>query len=86
MKKTALIFGLFSLVVVATSFEAPVKTNTEIAGIDIMLGTDGTGQLGKDGRHKADFVEVRDKSNINYNNSIHFDTDRQSKRIDVKLD
>ncbi len=48
MKKTALIFGLFSLVVVSTSFEAPVKTNTSIAGIDIIFGSDGTGgQAGK---------------------------------------
>ncbi|MBS7256180.1 hypothetical protein [Flavobacterium branchiicola] len=48
MKKAALIFGLFSLVTVATSFEAPEKTNTAVAGIDIMMGSDGTGgQAGK---------------------------------------
>jgi len=46
MKKAALTFGLFSLVMVATSFTAPEKTNTSYADVRIDLGIDGDGATG----------------------------------------
>ena len=42
MKKTALTIGLFSLVMVATSFAAP-QTATTSATVSVSLDTDGTG-------------------------------------------
>lgn len=59
MKKAALTFGLFSLIMVATSFVTPEKTNTAVARtIEIMIGTDGTGGTGGQGtpKRKSDFA------------------------------
>ncbi|WP_316635913.1 hypothetical protein [uncultured Flavobacterium sp.] len=85
MKKAALTFGLFSLIMVATSFATPEKKNKSIAGnIDIMIGVDGNGT--RDGRHKVDVAGIGTKSDINYSSLKNFDTDRQSRRIDVKVD
>ncbi|WP_264553068.1 hypothetical protein [Flavobacterium sp. N2038] len=84
MKKTALIFGLFSLVVVATSFVTPEKINTSVAeGIDIMIGTDGgQGRVGK----KSDFAY----DNSNHKNSANklnsFNLDSQFTTSKVKVD
>ncbi|PIF31860.1 hypothetical protein CLU81_2368 [Flavobacterium sp. 9] len=42
MKKAALTFGLFSLIMVATSFVTPEKTKTSVAAnIEISIGVDG---------------------------------------------
>ena len=62
MKKTALTFGLFSLVMVATSFATP-KTNSVLLAQNQTIErdgeTDGTGAVG--GQKKADFHQVREQ-------------------------
>lgn len=86
MKKTALTFGLFSLVIAATSFANPVATNSSTEkGIDISLDTDG-GVGTRDGRHKADFADSRIQSETSFNHLKSFNADSQSLRMNVKLD
>ncbi|MDP5198202.1 hypothetical protein [Flavobacterium sp. DG2-3] len=79
MKKTALTFGLFSLVAVATSFANPTATNSSTdKGIDI-FDTDGTGH-GTSGRRKGDeFAQSKNVANS-------FNADRQFTRVTVKVD
>ncbi|WP_281634207.1 hypothetical protein [Flavobacterium luteolum] len=81
MKKTALTFGLFSLVIVATSFANPTVSNSSVKkGIDIFdTDTDGTGH-GTSGRRKGDdFAQTKNISN-------DFNADRQYTRTTVKVD
>lgn len=79
MKKTALTIGLFSLVMVATSFANPtVSSSSTEKGIDI-FDTDGTGH-GTSGRRKGDdFAQTKNISNS-------FNADRQYTRTNVKVD
>jgi hypothetical protein len=82
MKKAALTFGLFSLVMVATSFATPQTTSSSIKGIiNTTLETDGGGdasQRGKSGK-KLDVYSTPDQLNS-------FASDSQSTRSRVKLD
>lgn len=85
MKKAALTFGLFSLIMVATSFATPEKTNKSIAGnIDIMIGVDGgNGRVSR----KGDFVSnVSKESNSNETQIKGFALNSQLTKSSVKLD
>ena len=86
MKKAALTFGLFSLIMVATSFVTPEKTNKSIAGnIDIMIGADG-GQAGPNKR-KSDFAyDTSNKINSDRNHLKSFTSGNQLTISKVKLD
>ncbi|RKR10452.1 hypothetical protein C8C83_2128 [Flavobacterium sp. 90] len=86
MKKAALTFGLFSLILVATSFVTPEKTNKSTAGnIDISVGVDG-GQLGRIGR-KSDFAyNTSNQVNAVGNKFKSFSSDSQVTKSKVKLD
>ncbi|MEN2401328.1 hypothetical protein GKZ90_0016180 [Flavobacterium sp. MC2016-06] len=87
MKKAALTFGLFSLVMVATSFANPVQTNNTITIVP--LGTDGTGgqqgPLGP-GKKKVDDFTGTNQSVLKLNQSSSFGTDSQSSSRAIKLD
>ncbi|WP_157509887.1 hypothetical protein [Flavobacterium denitrificans] len=81
MKKTALTFGLFSLVVVATSFAAPENT-TYLAASDTIkvLPIDG----GATGRtKKVDFHGSNDQLS---NNQSNFSNVNQAFGSDKKID
>ncbi|WPO79892.1 hypothetical protein [Flavobacterium sp. KACC 22761] len=77
MKKTALTFGLFSLVVVATSFAAPITSITEQ---DTIIG--GGQSTGRD--RKVDFHTTT--NDLKNNQSEGFRQDRQSLGNTIKLD
>ncbi len=77
MKKTALTFGLFSLVMVATSFAAPT---TSLAEPDTIIGQ----STGRDGGRKVDFHTTT--NDLKNNQSEAFSQDRQSLRNTIKLD
>lgn len=81
MKKTALTFGLFSLVMVATSFANPKTSSSSKGIINTTLETDGGGdasQRGKNGK-KLDVHNVSGQLNS-------FASDSQSTKSRVKLD
>lgn len=85
MKKTALTFGLFSLVIAATSFANPAASNSSTQeGIDISFDTGGNGT--RDGRHKADFAGTAIQSETSAKHLNSFNADSQSLRMNVKLD
>lgn len=89
MKKTALTIGLFSLVMVATSFANPEvssKLSASMTKIDppVMGGSGGSGATNQ-GRKKVDFAAVGNEVNVNSHLSS-FDSDSQSKRMSVKID
>ncbi|MCD0470052.1 hypothetical protein [Flavobacterium sp. JAS] len=87
MKKAALTIGLFSSIMVATSFATPEKTNKSIAGnIDIMIGTDGTGSQRGNDRRKTDEYRKSNESDLSYNQVKGFDAVSQSMRTDKKID
>ena len=75
MKKTALTFGLFSLVAVATSFATPsIASNEELR----ILGPIDGGATG--GQKKSDFHAV------NVNKQLDFSSVNQSIGTDKKVD
>ncbi|MDQ6471284.1 hypothetical protein RB619_11570 [Flavobacterium sp. LHD-80] len=78
MKKTALTFGLFSLVMVATSFAAPTTSFVES---DTIIGGQSTG---RDGGRKVDFHTTT--NDLKNNQSEGFSQDRQSLGNTIKLD
>lgn len=84
MKKTALTLGLFSLVMVATSFANPVETNTSSTKNMAMTIDPGIGQAGRDGRKR----DVQDTSNqFNSSNELNsLSSSNQSARSVVKVD
>jgi hypothetical protein len=90
MKKAALTFGLFSLVMVATSFATPEKKVSHSYAdntIEIGIGTDGSGNGGQrtgNGRKTDEYTSSQLKSASNQLNS--FASDSQSTRSRVKLD
>jgi hypothetical protein len=83
MKKTALTIGLFSLVVVATSFANPtiapstIQTSSEYKDTDVMTGSNNGRKLDYTGQNTT-------QSNLNQTEG--FRQDRQSKGITIKLD
>ena len=83
MKKTALTFGLFSLVVAATSFANPttpsIVSNEELS---IVLPIHG-GATG--GQKKDDLQRVNDQS-LNGNKQLDFASVNQSIGTDKKVD
>ncbi|MBL0736430.1 hypothetical protein JI750_06005 [Flavobacterium sp. GN10] len=86
MKKTALTIGLFSLVVVATSF-ASTEVPTYLAANDsikILPPVDGKGgqKTTQDGK-KIDFHGA---SNTDFNETKSFNSDRQSFGRNIKVD
>lgn len=86
MKKAALTFGLFSLVMVATSFATPEKTSRSYADNTIDIGTDGTGnqKTTGNGRKTDEYTSSQLNSASNQLNS--FTSDSQSTRSKIKLD
>ncbi|WDF59548.1 hypothetical protein PQ462_22905 [Flavobacterium sp. KACC 22758] len=85
MKKTALTFGLFSLVVVATSFANPVASNASAdKSIDISFDTDGS-QQGRNGR-KTDEYMSSDQMNLNNGQFKSFNSESQLTKSRIKLD
>ncbi|MEO8533384.1 MAG: hypothetical protein ABI441_06530 [Flavobacterium sp.] len=83
MKKAALTFGLFSLVMVATSFTAPEEIkNVANKDLNIINPIDGTSM----GRRKSDFAAKENQLDLNTKQSGSFTTDSQSTRMNVKLD
>ncbi|SNS02865.1 hypothetical protein [Flavobacterium sp. ov086] len=85
MKKAALTFGLFSLIMVATSFATPEKTNRSIAGnIEISIGVDGgNGRVSR----KGDFVSNASKESYSDASQIKgFALDSQLTKSRVKVD
>lgn len=85
MKKAALTFGLFSLIMVATSFATPEKTNKSIAGnIEINIGVDGgNGRVGRKGDNVSN---VSKESNLNERQINGVALDSQLTKSSVKLD
>ncbi|SCY00871.1 hypothetical protein SAMN02927916_1082 [Flavobacterium anhuiense] len=85
MKKTALTIGLFSLVVVATSFASTEVPTYLVANDSVkILPIDGKGgqNTTQDGR-KLDFHGT---SNADFNETKSFNSDRQSLGNNIKLD
>ncbi|TDW46083.1 hypothetical protein EV144_107277 [Flavobacterium sp. 270] len=79
MKKAALTFGLFSLVMVATSFANPATTNSDIT-INSLYG-DGSASVGNNGGRKLDF-----QGNASASQSETFNKVSQSEGLGKKLD
>ncbi|WDF63308.1 hypothetical protein [Flavobacterium sp. KACC 22763] len=86
MKKTALTIGLFSLVVVATSFVAPEVSNKLSASMAEINPPVLGGGATNGGRQKVDFASLENKSKINSKHLSSFAADSQFKRVIVKLD
>ncbi|MBF4517195.1 hypothetical protein IRZ71_12600 [Flavobacterium sp. ANB] len=85
MKKATLTIGLFSLVMVTTSFTTPeTLNNIGNEELSIISPIDGVGA--RDGRQKHDYVGTETQADINYNQSSNLNADRQSLRMTVKLD
>ncbi|QOG03337.1 hypothetical protein [Flavobacterium sp. MDT1-60] len=87
MKKTALTLGLFSLIMVATSFANPVVTNSSDSKntamiIDIDLG----GQSGRDGTRKLDVYNSSNQLNAASSQLNSFSSDSQAVRSTIKVD
>lgn len=84
MKKTALTFGLFSLVMVATSFANPVATNSSTEkGIDISFDTDGS-QQGRNGK-KSDYT-ASPQMNSSNGQFKSFSSESQLTKSRIKVD
>ena len=85
MKKTALTFGLFSLVMVTTSFTTPTLPNSLNAkNTAIIIEIDLGGQAGRDGR-KLDVQNTSSQLNSS-NQSNSFSSSSQSARSTAKVD
>ncbi len=82
MKKAALTFGLFSLVMVATSFANPATTNNDTT-INSLYGDGTAGQQGPNTR-KLDVYSTGNQSSLNLNQS--FGSESQSAGRTIKLD
>ena len=87
MKKAALTIGLFSLVVVATSF-ASTEVPTYLASNDSIKilpidGGSGGQRTSQDAGRKLDFHGT---SNADFNETKSFNSDRQSFGKNIKLD
>ena len=84
MKKTALTLGLFSLIMVATSFANPVITNSSSKDNTAMIIDPGIGQTGRDGRK----LDVQNTSTVlnSLNQSNSLSSSNQSARSIVKVD
>ncbi|WP_348080054.1 hypothetical protein [Flavobacterium circumlabens] len=85
MKKAALTIGLFSLVMVTTSFTTP-DTTKNIANDELSIITPIDGQGTRDGRQKHDFTRTVNQSDLNNNHSSNLSADGQSLRMNVKMD
>ena len=74
MKKAALTFGLFSLVMVATSFATPQNNDIYKGDINTTLETDGTGATGgptkKGDSNRMTFDTTNDSSLGTINQSV----------------
>ncbi|SHL77168.1 hypothetical protein SAMN05444484_102522 [Flavobacterium chilense] len=82
MKKAALTFGLFSLVMVATSFANPTKSDTNKGILNTLVDTDGSGATGK--QKKGDYYPGNNQ--IDNKGELKFDRVNQSVRTDKKVD
>ncbi|WP_343704950.1 hypothetical protein [Flavobacterium sp.] len=83
MKKTALTFGLFSLVIVATSFANPTISNSSIEKLNIVDPIDGKGATG--GTRKHDEL-MSNQESLAKNNQASFNEINQSLGANKKLD
>ncbi|KUJ61464.1 hypothetical protein AR687_12315 [Flavobacteriaceae bacterium CRH] len=79
MKKTALTIGLFSLVMVATSF-----TTSEIVSSNVAI--DGGGQQGLDKRKQDVYATSNNQLNSSDNQLNSFSSDSQLTRSRIKVD
>jgi hypothetical protein len=86
MKKAALTIGLFSLVVITTSFTTPETINKYTSNEELSIIPPIEGNGTQTGRHKSDFADTENQSGINVNLSSNFNADRQSVRMNVKID
>lgn len=90
MKKAALTFGLFSLVMVATSFATPQTSSTFSNNLELVNGknnVDGDGVItGSVKGRKLDLHSNNNMSQKNFNQSEGFRQDRQSFGIAKKFD
>lgn len=86
MKKTALTLGLFSLVMVATSFADPVVTNSSDSKNTAMIIDPGIGQAGRDGGRKLDVYNSSSQLNADGNQLNSFSSDSQDVRSTIKVD
>jgi hypothetical protein len=85
MKKTALTLGLFSLVMVATSFANPVVTTSSSIKNTAMIIDPGLGQAGRDGR-KLDVQNTPNQLNTAGSKLNSFSFASQSAGSTVKVD
>nr|WP_199000762.1 hypothetical protein [Flavobacterium sp. ASV13] len=91
MKKAALTFGLFSLVMVATSFANPTNISSDsydfgnVAITNQAQDTDGGQVQGPNGKRKQDF-QASNNTQVSFNQSEGFRQDRQSVGIAKKMD
>ncbi|MBF4466082.1 hypothetical protein [Flavobacterium sp. LC2016-12] len=85
MKKATLTIGLFSLIMVATSFANPVVTNASSTKNMAMAIDPGLGQAGRDGR-KLDVQGASNQLNTAGTNLSSFSSASQSARSTVKVD
>lgn len=85
MKKTALTLGLFSLVMVATSFANPVVTNSSDSQNKAMImDVDFGGQAGR--TRKVDVYDSSNQLNAASNQLNSFSSDSQDVRSTIKVD
>lgn len=83
MKKTALTFGLFSLVIVATSFANPTTSAPISQKLSIVPPVDGRGSTG--GTRKHDEL-MSNQESLTKNKQASFDGINQSLGANKKLD
>ncbi|RED24730.1 hypothetical protein BD847_1465 [Flavobacterium cutihirudinis] len=91
MKKTALTFGLFSLVVVATSFSAPENVKSSTYAMNTSVDIDGGQKTGQD--RKLDVMAPIDGGQktgqdrkLDFANVGGFGSDSQSATANRKID
>lgn len=85
MKKTALTLGLFSLVMVTTSFTTPQSISTPDNTTSFTDIDNGGVMTGRDQGRKLDFHATTNELKIN-NKSEGFRADRQSLGSTIKID
>lgn len=85
MKKTALTFGLFSLVMVATSFAAP-KTVSPLLAQNQTIERDRDSDGGATGGQKKRDFHLGGEQSLSINKQLNFASVNQSIGTDKKVD
>ncbi|WP_202700466.1 hypothetical protein [Flavobacterium sp. UGB4466] len=86
MKKAALVLGIFSLVMVSTSFSSPEVPNNLSASAVFFDGSIFGGGATNQGRQKADVASLASNLKSNSKQLSSFASDSQSTRMTVKVD